>query len=54
MIDANNLSIKEQIKKKKQDQEIKRKDLKSLLNRDKVDDLELDILMNDIDVHEGE
>ena len=54
MIDANNLIIKEQIKKKKQDQEIKRKDLKSLLNRDKVDDLELDILMNDIDVHEGE
>ncbi len=49
-----NLNIKEKIKRKKQEEEQKRKDLKSLLNKDKLDDFELDVLMNDVDVFEGE
>lgn len=47
------INVKEKIKKKKEE-EVKRKDLKTLLNKDKLDNFELDVIMNDIDVHAGE
>ena len=45
-------NIKEELKKKQKQEEVKRKDLKSLLNKEKLDEFELDIMMNDIDVFE--
>tara|TARA_Y100000294_G_C8540389_1_gene330927 strand:- start:847 stop:996 length:150 start_codon:yes stop_codon:yes gene_type:complete len=46
------INVKEELKKKNKEEEVKRKDLKSLLNKDKLDNFELDIIMNDIDVFE--
>lgn len=49
---SDDLIVKESIKKKKKAEEIKRKDLKTLLNKDKFNDFELDVMMNDVDVFE--
>lgn len=44
------INIKKEIKRKEEEQ--KRKDLRTLLNKDKLDDFELDVLMNDINVYD--